>query len=265
MPRTRIGPAAGALLCLAIAGCATPRRMPAIELDEQRLSPEHHARLQATMAHLDPMIALRKRDGAANLLTWEQLYEPLDPDQRKFLDAFRRLKAESLGATSHFFGQIDAADLVPVGAQQVMKNGALQPLDAQYLPRVVFDAYQLMMAAMEHDLGTRLLVESGYRSPAYQLYLFLHYLPNHDESIRETNRHVALPGYSEHGAPQRQAIDFITPAGVNGEDHPEEFEALPEYAWLQADAGRFGFHLSYPQDNAQHTAFEPWHWHFESP
>ena len=120
-----------------------------------------------------------------------------------------------------------------------------------------------MMAAMQTALGKRLFVESGYRSPAYQLYLFLFYLPKHGDSITETNKFVALPGYSEHGNPHRQAIDFINEEGINGEDHPEEFEALPEYHWLQQHAGKYGFILSYPRDNTSHTSFEPWHWHYE--
>ena len=131
------------------------------------------------------------------------------------------------------------------------------------LPRPVYEAYEAMMQAMERDLRKRLLVESGYRAPAYQLYLFLFYIPKHGSSIRETNRFVALPGYSEHGYPPRQAIDFINQDGVNGEDHPEEFEALPEFRWLTQHAQQFGFYLSYPRDNASHTAYEPWHWHYE--
>jgi len=76
------------------------------------------------------------------------------------------------------------------------------------------------------------------------------------------NRYVALPGHSEHGYPPRQAIDFINEEGINGEEIPEEFEALPEYAWLHQHAQRFGFALSYPRDNPHNTVFEPWHWHF---
>lgn len=167
-------------------------------------------------------------------------------------DEFRALKAEALGATSHFFGDVQGAALVPSGSY------------GQVLPEDVAEAYERMMQAMERDLGTRLEVESGYRAPAYQLYLFMFYLPTHEHSICETNRHVALPGYSEHGNPKRQAIDFITADGVNGEEHPEEFEARPEYAWLQAHAAEFGFYLSYPRDNPHNTAFEPWHWHYEN-
>ena len=178
----------------------------------------------------------------------------------------RSIKAETLGSTSHYFGEPSAADqalLTSVGAEQVVKSGAATPLDPQYLPAPALAAYQRMMEAMRTDLGARLFVESGYRSPAYQLYLFLFYLPKHDYAITETNRFVALPGYSEHGNPRRQAIDFINAEGINGEDHPEEFEALPEYRWLQQHAAVYGFFLSYPRDNPSHTSFEPWHWHYE--
>lgn len=233
-------------------------------LNTQRLEPAEIDTLQAILTTLDLVISPKKQDATANLLTWEQLYAPLPADQQAFLDAFRALKAAELGATSHYFGELTAdPDLVPVGAQQTTKDGATKALDPQYLPRPVFEAYQRMMEAMQRDLGKRLLVESGYRSPAYQLYLFLYYMPKHDFSIVETNRFVALPGHSEHGYPPRQAIDFINEEGVNGEDHPEEFEALPEYAWLQQHAREYGFALSYPRDNSYHTSFEPWHWHFE--
>ena len=216
------------------------------------------------MTTLEPGLAAKKQDGSAILLTWEALYEPLTPEQRAFLDQFRALKAEALGATSHHFGEAPAEwDIVPVGPQQIVKQGSPTPLDPQYLPRNVLEAYQRMMEAMYAALGKRLLVESGYRAPAYQLYLFLFYLPKHGHSITETNRFVALPGYSEHGYPPRQAMDFINEDGINGEDHPEEFEALPEYGWLQQHAAEFGFFLSYPRGNATHTAFEPWHWHYE--
>ena len=238
--------------------------LPASALDVERLAPADTETLHAILTALEPPITAKKRDGSANLTTWDELYEPLAPEQQAFLDAFRALKAQTLGATSHYFGEPEAApDLVPVGPQRIVKDGVGTPLDPQHLPRGVLEAYQRMTQAMESEVGKRLLVESGYRSAAYQLYLFLYYLPKHGYSITETNRFVALPGYSEHGSPPRQAVDFINAEGINGEDHPEEFEALPEYRWLTARAHEFGFFLSYPRENRHHTAFEPWHWHYE--
>jgi LAS superfamily LD-carboxypeptidase LdcB len=239
---------------------------PAGGVNVQQLTPAEVGTLQDILAALEPVIGARKPDGSANILTWQELYEPLTDAQRAFLDAFRAMDAKALGATSHHFGELPAApDIAPVGRQQVIKDGAAKPLDPQFLPRNVLAAYRRMMEAMQADLGRQLLVESGYRSPAYQLYLFLYYMPKHGHSVIETNRFVALPGHSEHGYPPRQAIDFINEAGINGEDHPEEFEALPEYAWLQRRAKEFGFALSYPRGNAYNTAFEPWHWRYEAP
>jgi LAS superfamily LD-carboxypeptidase LdcB len=238
--------------------------LSAAALDVERLSPADTDTLHTILTALEPSLTAKKQDGSANLITWEELYGPLTPQQRVFLDGFRALKAETLGATSHHFGDQDVpADLVPVGSQQVLKEGVATPLDPQYLPREALEAYERMMERMKADVGRGLLVESGYRSPAYQLYLFLFYLPKHGYSIRETNRFVALPGYSEHGYPPRQAVDFINEEGINGEDHPEEFEALPEYRWLEASGHEFGFFLSYPRENPHNTAFEPWHWHYE--
>ena len=100
-----------------------------------------------------------------------------------------------------------------IEGQKILKKGQPEEIGAQYLPPDVFYAFETMMAAMEKDLGRSLYVESGYRSPAYQLYTFLFYGPKHGYSLKETNRWVALPGHSEHGDPQRQAIDFINEKG----------------------------------------------------
>ena len=226
-------------------------------LDEQEI-----ALLKSTLKVLDPLVNERKAAGTAPLLTLEELYTPLKPEQIGFLEAVRGLDPAQFKGSSQKLPPPSAGDIfVRLDHQLLLKEGKPAPLDPQYLPQPAFEAYQKMMAAMEQDLGKRLLVESGYRSPAYQLYLFVFYMPKHDYSIRETNRHVALPGCSEHGSPKRQAIDFITPGGVNGEDRPAEFEELQEYGWLLVRAGEFGFHLSYPRRGP--SAFEPWHWHWE--
>jgi D-alanyl-D-alanine carboxypeptidase len=76
-------------------------------------------------------------------------------------------------------------------------------------------------------------------------------------------RNVALPGYSEHGYPPRQAIDFITADGISF--GPEKvFDETQEYGWLLKNAQKFGFYLSYPKNNKQEMAFEPWHWHYKA-
>jgi D-alanyl-D-alanine carboxypeptidase len=67
----------------------------------------------------------------------------------------------------------------------------------------------------------------------------------------------AAPGYSEHHS--GLALD------IGSGDAPaleQVFETTPAFAWLRANAGRYGFVLSYPPDNPQGYAYEPWHWRF---
>ena len=237
----------------------------AFALDTERLSPNDIHLVKMTLKLLKPFIDQKKSTGAMNLLTFEQLYAPLSARQKNILEEIRKQDPKQLGATAHTFGPSrQEGHFVKVPDQSIQKNGSPRRLPKQYLPQEVYEAYRKMMEAMQKNLGTVLYVDSGYRSPAYQLYLFLYYLPKHGYSIREANRFVALPGHSEHGAPEHQAIDFINEEGVNGEDNPEAFETLPEYRWLTQHAKTYGFFLSYPRDNRWGTSFEPWHWHYEA-
>ena len=236
---------------------------PVFSLDIDRLAPEDQARVGSIVARLEPLLVPKKADGSANLLSFENLYQLLSKDDQTLLDQIRSLNPAALGATAHTFPEEKGVEFVKLEKSPIRRKTPPEEIGPQFLPKKVYEAYEAMMKEMEKDLGKRLYVESGYRSPAYQLYLFLTYLPKHNDSIRETNRFVALPGHSEHGAPSHQAIDFINAESINGEDHPEEFEALPEYKWLMQNARRFGFFLSYPRDNPWHTSFEPWHWHYE--
>ena len=250
------------LLCAVIEFGASLSSMPAAALPLDQLQADQIEQVQATLRVLDPLVEERKKEGTAPLLSFEELYALLDSSQIVFLEEIRQIDPALLHGSSQKRPLPSAKDrFVRLDGQVILRDGKPVVLDPQYLPVPVYDAYLRMMEAMEQDLGKRLLVESGYRSPAYQLYLFLFYMKNHNYSIRETNRFVALPGCSEHGSPSMQAIDFITPGGINGEDHPEEFEELQEYGWLRARAHEFGFYLSYPRGGP--SAFEPWHWHWE--
>src|SRR5436190_200121 len=39
-----------------------------------------------------------------------------------------------------------------------------------------------------------------------------------------------------------------------------EFDASPAFAWLGANARRFGFSMPYVRDNVYGFSYEPWHW-----
>ena len=70
------------------------------------------------------------------------------------------------------------------------------------------------------------------------------------------NQFSAVQGYSEHQL--GTAIDFTTKELSTSF---ESFESTDAYEWLQDNAYKYGFILSYPKDNKFYQ-FEPWHWRF---
>lgn len=71
-----------------------------------------------------------------------------------------------------------------------------------------------------------------------------------------SNQFSADQGYSEHQL--GTAVDFTTKKlGVNF----DTFKKTDSYTWLINNAYKYGFIISYPEDNAYYI-FEPWHWRF---
>lgn len=243
------------------------------ELNTEKLSAEDIVKVKNLIKKLEPFIHSRDKTKDLAKLTFEELYAPLNKEEQDFLKQFEKLDAKKLGVKIPFRGfATGKEDLKLIVGQKVKVIGEAKKktkkeyreLAPQFLPPNVYAQYDEMMAAMEKDIGKRLLIESGYRSSAYQLYLFVYYLQNHKYSIQETVKFVALPGYSEHGAPKFQAIDFINRDGINGEDNPSEFDVLPEFDWMMKNAKKYGFVLSYPKNGPVGITYEPWHWRCES-
>ena len=242
------------LLCFPNMSCA--RKWDALSKEEQ-------ATLHQILNRWKSWVPEQKKAGTAPLMTFEELYQGMSPEERDFLDRIRAINPrKKFGFQGSYLGiSNQPVRFKRIDNEWITKEGKSQKLEPQYLPEKVDTAYEAMMAAMKHSLGKRLFVDSGYRSPACQLYTFLFYLPKHHYSLVETGHWIALPGYSEHGDPSRQAIDFINEEGINGEDDAESFERLSEYRWLVENAGKFGFELSYPRGKKGIT-FEPWHWRY---
>jgi len=246
-------------------------------LDLDRLSDSEIAMRRQVIGKLEPLIQKRDRERNLAKLTFDELYEPLLKEEREFMEKFRNIPAKEAGVRIPWRGiATGGEELVMIRGQKVKEKVRVKTSDGkrktvirtrtippQFLPPNVYEQYENMMAAMEKDIGKRLYVESGYRSSAYQLYLFVYFLKNHDYSIRETVKFVALPGYSEHGSPKYQAIDFINADGINGDPNVKEFEALEENVWLHKHARKYGFVLSYPKDAGKGITYEPWHWRYD--
>jgi D-alanyl-D-alanine carboxypeptidase len=75
------------------------------------------------------------------------------------------------------------------------------------------------------------------------------------QHIEEILKVSAIPGCSEHHT--GRALDLGSPDHLKLEP---SFARTAAYRWLRRRAGAFGFRLSYPRNNPQGIAFEPWHW-----
>jgi len=202
------------------------------------------------------------------IVDFSQVYKALTAAETEMFDWVMGLKAKDIGWTGPFFG-IDSVpnDLVTITGQKflIKKSDGEEHQNiqqAKYLPKSSFGAYQKMSQKMETDIGRKLLVDSAYRSPAYQVLIYLTYLDFYKYSVPKVSTLVALPGYSEHGVASNPAIDFVTVDGVPEDGKGELFEQTPEFKWLAAKAGDFGLKLTYPRGNTHGAAYEPWHWRY---
>lgn len=110
---------------------------------------------------------------------------------------------------------------------------------------------RMMREAFGHGINLRIL--SAFRSFDDQEFLKSNYKTIYGSGA---NQFSADQGYSEHqlGA----AVDFTTlERGATFSD----FEKTEAFKWLSQNAHRFGFTLSYPENNSYYQ-FEPWHWRF---
>nr|WP_242035736.1 MULTISPECIES: M15 family metallopeptidase [unclassified Leptolyngbya] len=100
---------------------------------------------------------------------------------------------------------------------------------------------------------------SGFRSLDDQTEIFFERKAEMGQRPVERASVSAPPGYSEHHT--GYAIDIGD--GTRSETNLElTFESTPAFRWLEANAARYSFELSFPRDNSQGVSYEPWHWRF---
>lgn len=143
----------------------------------------------------------------------------------------------------------EAGELVSVGLDHHGREARLGSGAAQ--------AWLAMVRAATAD-GCSLLLISAFRSIARQAEI-VRRKRERGLSWDEILRVSAYPGFSEHHT--GTAVDVGAPGCA---ELTEVFEGTAEFAWLNRHAGSFGFHLSYPRDNAEGFAYEPWHWRWHA-
>lgn len=139
----------------------------------------------------------------------------------------------------------EAQRLTPVGLGTDGRDKLLTPAAAR--------AWRLMRDAARAD-GVELLLISAFRSADFQAALLRAKLQK-GVPAEEVLRVNAPPGYSEHHSGRAVDLGCTGTAALD-----EAFETTPAFAWLERNAGRFGFRMSFPRGNRQGYLYEPWHW-----
>ncbi|MBU0750375.1 D-alanyl-D-alanine carboxypeptidase family protein [Patescibacteria group bacterium] len=137
--------------------------------------------------------------------------------------------------------------LAEIDSEYVLPAGTEEQVHAEVWPYL-----RRLLRAADKD-GLDLNVISGFRSFEQQASLKAGYKVVYGTGA---NAFSADQGYSEHQL--GTTVDFTTEkigSTFTG------FEQSEEFAWLQKNAYRYGFILSYPANNSYYQ-YEPWHWRF---
>lgn len=137
--------------------------------------------------------------------------------------------------------------IVPIAKKYLYNEALTKSIHAQVAP------YMSDMIDAALDDNIKLWVNSAYRSFGEQAGLKGAYTSTYGSGA---NSFSADQGYSEHQL--GTTIDFTT-EGING--GLDGFDTTKAYTWMQQNAYKYGFVLSYPKGN-KYYVFEPWHWRF---
>jgi D-alanyl-D-alanine carboxypeptidase len=182
--------------------------------------------------------------GAAALLMPQPLRRLLAPPPVQGLKARLSIDGRLLG---HFpYGEVPSADLVAIAPGVQLHRDAASALEA------------MQAAAAAEGIDIRVL--SAFRSIALQKQIFFDVKSERNQSALERAQVSAPPGFSEHST--GYAVD-LGDGRAPATNLSPSFDGTDAFRWLQNNANRFHFHLSFPQANRQGVSYEPWHWRFE--
>lgn len=162
------------------------------------------------------------------------------------------ISTPSLPSPELLLGHLPFAEAPANELRSITAEGSIQ------LRTAAAEQFQAMVVAAQAD-GVNLTPISGFRSVAEQKHLFFDVKAQRGQVAAKRAEVSAPPGYSEHhtgyvvdiGDGSRPAANLKT-----------SFETTPAFQWLQSNAARFSFELSFPQGNPQGVSYEPWHWRF---
>lgn len=179
-------------------------------------------------------------------------------------------KADAIDCAAYDDGTADGASLLVLVNKATALKGSYRPADLLPIPSALMipDRRSLLragplagleaLATAALDAGFDLRARSAYRGFREQCFTFDYWVQR--KGVEHADRYSARPGRSQH---QLGTTVDITAESWGWAIEPEVAQTA-EAAWLFANAGRFGFALSYPEGAEAITgyAFEPWHYRY---
>lgn len=144
-------------------------------------------------------------------------------------------------------------DVVPESALvPVMANSSLKMRPA------AASKFQEMQAAAKAD-GVTLTLISAFRDLTTQEQLFFGVKEQKVQDATKRAEVSAPPGYSEHHT--GYAVD-LGDGNAPATNLEKDFAKTAAFRWLQQNALKYSFEMSFPPNNIQGVSYEPWHWRF---
>jgi zinc D-Ala-D-Ala carboxypeptidase len=240
-PQARLAGLIQASILVLMLACS-PAQKPSTAPEPEPLPDPRELAFMAALGVLPPEQALAAtaifaadKERFFNLLAAAESESALAGDLLLLIDKSHGLAAE-----------FEPADLVPLSDYnlRVSRNDLR-------LRRAIIDAVLALDRAARAE-GLTLVFSSAYRSYQHQANLFSRYSGQFGEA--EAGRFSARPGHSQHQL--GTAVDF---GSID-----DSFASTAEGRWMSANAWRFGFSLSYPQNMEEFTGYiwESWHYRY---
>jgi D-alanyl-D-alanine carboxypeptidase len=192
------------------------------------------------------------------IISHTELSHNLTDEENYLFSLLREIDTSKLGVTlPQQSSDYNGEQLVVSPDQLFVRNHRLEWTGGRHITSTALAAFSAMSRSAETELGAPFILQSAYRSPAYQGLLFIDTLVGLNYDVETAVKRASVPGFSEHADTDWLATD-IMPHTVNAVGF--RFQDTAEYAWLREYAEQFDFYESYPEGNDAGLVFEPWHW-----
>jgi zinc D-Ala-D-Ala carboxypeptidase len=163
----------------------------------------------------------------------------------------------ALGADGRLMNHFSYADAAPADLAAV--PAGFGSGNCQLVHREMSASLAALVAAARADtkVGNTIMGLSCHRTITRQRGLFCNPAKLKARGYAGQAKWIAPPGYSEHAS--GFAIDFAA-RNAPGCQASTCFAGTAVSRWLNANAKKYGFELSFPAGNKQGVSHEPWHW-----